>query len=110
MDRPTLREHCKEKGISLKHLCTPTLPTRIGTTGGDKTGIEQAKQLHPLGMFRDAGLCLPLLKNIDKCCYMEPTPVQQYAIPIILDGRDMMACAQIGAGKTAAYLIPLIQM
>ena len=61
-------------------------------------------------MFRDAGLSLPLLKNIDKCSYMEPTPVQQYAIPIILDGRDMMACAQIGAGKTAAYLIPIIQM
>ena len=39
----TLREHCEEKGFSLKHPCIPTLSGRIGTPGGDKTGIKQAK-------------------------------------------------------------------
>jgi len=49
-----------------------------------------------------------LVDNVRKCEYQTPTPVQKYAIPVGLAGRDIMCCAQTGSGKTAAFLVPLI--
>ncbi|MEJ8803510.1 DEAD/DEAH box helicase [Pontibacter sp. H249] len=49
-----------------------------------------------------------VLTGIDSMGYRNPTPVQEQAIPLILERKDMIACAQTGTGKTAAYLLPLI--
>lgn len=59
--------------------------------------------------FSDLGLNSQLLAVLDKLSYHTPTPVQQAAIPHVLAGRDVMAGAQTGTGKTAAFALPLIQ-
>ncbi|RWS16267.1 putative ATP-dependent RNA helicase DDX4-like protein [Dinothrombium tinctorium] len=65
--------------------------------------------IEPLGSFTGAINSDLLLDAIKKCNYNKPTPVQKYGIPIILAKRDLMACAQTGSGKTAAFLLPIIQ-
>ncbi|GER41193.1 DEAD-box ATP-dependent RNA helicase [Striga asiatica] len=62
----------------------------------------------PVNIFADIDLGEALNLNIRKCKYVKPTPVQRYAIPIALSGRDLMACAQTGSGKTAAFCFPII--
>ncbi|KAL8203871.1 UNVERIFIED_CONTAM: putative ATP-dependent RNA helicase ddx4 [Gekko kuhli] len=58
--------------------------------------------------FEEANLCQTLMKNIAKAGYSKLTPVQKHSIPIVLAERDLMACAQTGSGKTAAFLIPIL--
>ncbi|XP_020288486.1 ATP-dependent RNA helicase vasa [Pseudomyrmex gracilis] len=67
---------------------------------------ENAPQ--PINSFEDSHLRTLLLENIRKSSYTKPTPVQKYAIPIIIKGRDLMACAQTGSGKTAAFVLPIL--
>ncbi len=59
--------------------------------------------------FSDLGLLPELLRAITERGYTEPTPVQARAIPEILSGRDMLAGAQTGTGKTAGFTLPLLQ-
>ncbi|MFW6351661.1 MAG: DEAD/DEAH box helicase [Bacteroidota bacterium] len=58
--------------------------------------------------FEDFKLNEDLLEGLDSMGYGEATPVQDQAIPVILEGRDLIACAQTGTGKTAAFILPLI--
>ncbi|MEH6461549.1 DEAD/DEAH box helicase [Chitinimonas sp. JJ19] len=59
--------------------------------------------------FADLGLTEPLLVKLAACQYAEPTPIQQQAIPAVLQGRDVLGLAPTGSGKTAAYCLPLLQ-
>ena len=60
--------------------------------------------------FRTLGLSEDLLDGLDAMNIKVPTPIQQQAIPVALEGRDLIACAQTGTGKTAAFLLPMIDI
>lgn len=62
----------------------------------------------PIKSFEDIELGPALMENVRRCKYSKPTPVQRYSIPIGMAGRDLMACAQTGSGKTAAFCFPII--
>lgn len=62
----------------------------------------------PAESFAEMTLAPLLMENVARCRYTKPTPVQKYGIPAVLSGKDLMACAQTGSGKTAAYLIPAV--
>ncbi|KAJ9538806.1 hypothetical protein OSB04_031539 [Centaurea solstitialis] len=63
----------------------------------------------PVDSFADVDLGEALNDNIrNRCRYVRPTPIQRHAIPVALAGRDLMACAQTGSGKTAAFCFPII--
>jgi len=59
--------------------------------------------------FTDLGLRPELVRAVGGAGYTTPTLIQERAIPIVLDGRDLIACAQTGTGKTAAFLLPILQ-
>ena len=59
-------------------------------------------------LFSQLGLSAELLRAIDAQNYQQTTPIQQQAIPLILEGRDVLAGAQTGTGKTAAFTLPLL--
>ena len=59
--------------------------------------------------FATLGLIEPLLRALETLGYQTPTPVQAQAIPAVLAGRDLMAAAQTGTGKTGGFALPLLQ-
>ena len=69
---------------------------------------KDSESIKPLNHFSEANLSELLYENVKKSGYEIPTPVQKYAIPAILKKRDLMACAQTGSGKTAAFLLPIM--
>lgn len=87
-----------------------------------QTGINFAKQneiactltgagsdtFKPIESFDETKLSDLLKMNIIRSGYVIPTPVQKYSLPVILAKRDLMACAQTGSGKTAAYVLPIM--
>lgn len=59
--------------------------------------------------FQELNLIEPILKALQSEGYTQPTPIQEQAIPSILQGNDLLGCAQTGTGKTAAFAIPMLQ-
>ena len=60
--------------------------------------------------FEDLNIIEPILRAIGEKGYVTPSPIQEKAIPVVLEGRDLLGCAQTGTGKTAAFAIPLLQL
>ncbi|HMJ67264.1 MAG TPA: DEAD/DEAH box helicase [Cyclobacteriaceae bacterium] len=60
--------------------------------------------------FDQLSLIEPLLKSIKAEGYDQPTPIQEQSIPIVLERRDLLGCAQTGTGKTAAFALPILQL
>lgn len=60
--------------------------------------------------FKELNLIDPIQNALDALGYQNPTPIQEQAIPPILEGRDVLGCAQTGTGKTAAFAIPILQL
>ncbi|HEY8960325.1 DEAD/DEAH box helicase [Chitinophaga sp.] len=61
-------------------------------------------------LFEQLGLIEPILKAVKNEGYTTPTPIQLQSIPIVLEGKDLLGCAQTGTGKTAAFAIPILQL
>ena len=60
--------------------------------------------------FKKLELIEPILKALENEGYTTPTPIQQQSIPLVLERRDLLGCAQTGTGKTAAFAIPILQL
>ena len=58
--------------------------------------------------FDELELASPVLEGLDAMNFQETTPIQELTIPVILEGKDLIACAQTGTGKTAAYILPIL--
>lgn len=72
----------------------------------EEAEAEQA----PRTVFADLGLSELLLKGVEDVGYLHPTPIQEQAIPIVLMGRDVLGCAQTGTGKTASFVLPMMDI
>ncbi|BCZ19275.1 hypothetical protein NHP190012_09170 [Helicobacter sp. NHP19-012] len=72
-----------------------------------QTPIEETTQ--PTKSFKDLGLNSKILKSIAEVGFTQPSPIQEKAIPLVLAGKDVIAQAQTGTGKTAAFALPIIQ-
>ena len=85
------------------------LDTGINFMESNKASVQCVpNNIDPCRSFIHARLNPLLDKNIERAGYTFPTLIQQYALPIISKGKDLMACAQTGSGKTAAFLVPII--
>ena len=60
--------------------------------------------------FSDLGLSPEVLRAVEEAGYSQPTPIQERAIPVVLQGRDVMGCAQTGTGKTASFALPMLDI
>uniref|UniRef100_A0AAX7V488 ATP-dependent RNA helicase DDX54 n=1 Tax=Astatotilapia calliptera TaxID=8154 RepID=A0AAX7V488_ASTCA len=69
----------------------------------------QNKKKKKSGGFQSMGLSYPVFKGVMKKGYKIPTPIQRKTVPVILDGKDVVAMARTGSGKTAAFLIPMFE-
>ncbi|EAW10233.1 DEAD/DEAH box helicase [Aspergillus clavatus NRRL 1] len=84
--------------------------TGINFANYDDIPVEASGQdvPEPVNAFTNPPLDDHLISNIKLARYQTPTPVQKYSIPIVMNGRDLMACAQTGSGKTGGFLFPIL--
>ncbi len=78
------------------------------TADAAPAGLETPAEV--LAVFVDTGLSEPILKAVAEKGYVHPTPIQAQAIPVVLAGRDIMGVAQTGTGKTASFVLPMMDI
>ena len=88
---------------------TPIQPDTGAAAGAAETASATASATAPV-RFADFGLAPEILRALTDQGYVHPTPIQEQAIPIVLQGRDVMGAAQTGTGKTAGFSLPIIQL
>ncbi len=71
---------------------------------------EEAEPEPPRTTFADIGLSEELLRAVSESGYVHPTPIQEHAIPWVMMGRDVLGCAQTGTGKTASFVLPMLDI
>uniref|UniRef100_A0A3Q4N324 RNA helicase n=1 Tax=Neolamprologus brichardi TaxID=32507 RepID=A0A3Q4N324_NEOBR len=103
-------EHSTNLCCSLRSELFSGSNTGINFEKYDDIPVEATGQNCPqhIESFQDVDMGEIIMGNIALSRYTRPTPVQKYAIPIIKSKRDLMACAQTGSGKTAAFLLPVL--
>jgi len=84
------------------------VPERFSSPGQSRAGAGPVPM--PPSSFGGLGLTPELLRAVAAQGYTEPTPVQAQSIPLVLAGRDLLAGAQTGTGKTAAFVLPILQL
>ncbi|XP_046963265.1 ATP-dependent RNA helicase DDX54 [Vanessa cardui] len=75
----------------------------------EKSSVSNKKQKKNSGGFQSMGLNFLVLKGIAKRGYKQPTPIQRKTIPIALDNKDVVAMARTGSGKTACFVLPILE-
>jgi ATP-dependent RNA helicase DDX3X len=70
---------------------------------------SRTEELKSINRFSEAKLSESLFDNLRRCGYDRPTPVQKHSIPIVVGGRDLMACAQTGSCKNCAFMVPCVE-
>ena len=88
------------QSIATQSIATQSVATQSVAT---QSAVIQAVS------FADLGLIEPITRALAAENYSHPTPIQAQAIPHLLDGRDLLGCAQTGTGKTAAFALPILQ-
>jgi len=108
MPRPTELYTPREVGV--EELWDAQISSGINFSKYDNIPVKVTGENRPppVGDFRSSGLAPALLEAVRRAAYSVPTPVQRHGLPIIQAGRDLMACAQTGSGKTAAFLLPIL--
>jgi len=101
----------RDEQLEKRVFGTPSVLQGINFDDYDKIKVEVGNYegFAPMESFETANLAPLLLENIKKCGFKKPTPIQKYTIPPAVAQRDIMACAQTGSGKTAAFLLPVVQ-
>ena len=101
----------KGQGKAIAKNTAPAVPveaTDATPTPADDAAMEAIIEA-PKPLFSELGLSAPIMRAIEEMGYEHPTPIQARAIPVVLNGQDVLGVAQTGTGKTASFTLPMLE-